>query len=52
MNNIHNLTIVIVTYMTDEKILKDCLDSSKFNFFFLFVNILNFSYISYSCFII
>ena len=27
MNNIHNLTIVIVTYRTDEKILKDCLDS-------------------------
>ena len=27
MNNIHNLTIVIVTYRTDEKILKDCLNS-------------------------
>ena len=27
MNNIHNLTIVIVTYKTDKKILKDCLDS-------------------------
>ena len=27
MNSIHNLTIVIVTYRTDEKILKDCLDS-------------------------
>ena len=27
MNNIHNLTIVIVTYRTDEKILTDCLNS-------------------------
>jgi len=27
MNNIHNLTIVIVTYRTDEKILMDCLNS-------------------------
>ena len=27
MDNIHNLTIVIVTYRTDEKILKDCLNS-------------------------
>ena len=27
MDNIHNLTIVIVTYRTDEKILTDCLNS-------------------------
>ena len=27
MNNIHNLTIVVVTYRTDEKILTDCLNS-------------------------
>ena len=27
MNNIHNLTIIIVTYKTDEKILEDCLNS-------------------------
>ena len=27
MNNIHNLTIVVVTYRTDEKILMDCLNS-------------------------
>ena len=27
MNNIHNLTVVIVTYRTDEKILADCLNS-------------------------
>ena len=27
MNNIHNLTIVIVTYRTNEKILTDCLNS-------------------------
>ena len=27
MNNIHNLTTVIVTYRTDEKVLTDCLSS-------------------------
>ena len=27
MNNIHNLTIVVVTYRTDERILTDCLNS-------------------------
>ena len=27
MDNIHNLTIVIVTYRTDEKILTECINS-------------------------
>ena len=27
MNNIHNLTVIIVTYKTNEKILTDCLNS-------------------------
>ena len=27
MNNIHNLTVVVVTYRTDEKILTECLNS-------------------------
>ena len=27
MNNIHNLTVVILTYKTNEKILTDCLNS-------------------------
>ena len=27
MNNIHNLTVVVVTYKTEEKILTDCLNS-------------------------
>ena len=27
MNNIHNLTVVILTYKTNEKILADCLNS-------------------------
>ena len=27
MNNIHNLTIVIVTYRTDESVLSKCLNS-------------------------
>ena len=27
MNNIHNLTIVVVTYKTDENILMECLNS-------------------------
>ena len=40
MNNIHNLSIVIVTYRTDENILIDCLNSidSKVNILFVEIN--------------